>query len=82
MSLQWKSNYWKLLLLTVSDNLLVFWVNGSDYNWFEITETKKYILKYKYKKEIAQRSAFMPNIRASLIQHFPNLSKSMIIHCK
>ena len=58
MSLQWKSNYWKLLLLTVSDNLLIFWVNSSDYNWFEITETKKYILKYKYKKEIAQRSAF------------------------
>ena len=60
MSPQWKIYYWKLLLLTVSDNLLIFWVNSSDYNWFEITETKKYILKYKYKKEIVQHSAFMP----------------------
>ena len=67
MSPQLKINYWKLLLLTVSDNLLIFWVSNSDYNWFEITETKKHILKYKYKKEIVQRSAFMPNIRVSLI---------------
>ena len=38
--------------------------------------------KYKYTKKDVYRLLSVPNIRVSLVQHFPDFSKFVIIYCR